>query len=214
MSVLSKFGDKFGFPKSENRRQEEQLEEVAARKRKCHDRLELLKERIKLLENRARKKKQELDATKGQRRRVVMSEAKQILAELGKLGGEEKILLGQLNKLTTLESRISEIQVAGELAVAEDMVDDVALGLEEAHEQLVAEDRAVKDLEKIGYEGFEEDPEADIEAQLAELERDVAEEQAQTVASGEAAATEATEEAAGEDDIPAALKKQLDALEE
>jgi len=207
MSVFSKLGEKLGLSKSEAKLQEERLEQVAARKRKCHDRLEALKERIKLLENRARKKQEELKATKGPRRNIVLNEAKQLLRELKKLGGEEKILIGQLNKLTTIEARISEIQVAGEVAVDETMVDDVALGLEEAHEQLEAEDRAIKDLEKITYGGFEEEDEKDIEAELAMLEQDLA------VEAAEPAAPEKTAEAPGAEKAKTPSKEDLEAAE-
>ncbi len=216
MSVFSKLGEKLGLSKSEAKLQEERLEQVAARKRKCHDRLEALKERIKLLENRARKKQEELKATKGPRRNIVLNEAKQLLRELKKLGGEEKILIGQLNKLTTIEARISEIQVAGEVAVDETMVDDVALGLEEAHEQLEAEDRAIKDLEKISYGGFEEEDEEDIEAELAALEKDLAEETAEPAAAekaAEAPVAEETAEAPEAEQAEAPSKEDLEAAE-
>jgi hypothetical protein len=217
MSVFSKLGEKLGLSKSEAKLQAERLEEVAARKRKCHDRLEALKERIKLLENRARKKQEELKATKGPRRNIVLNEAKQLLRELKKLGGEEKILIGQLNKLTTIEARISEIQVAGEVAVDETMVDDVALDLDLAHQQLEAEDRAIKDLEKVTYGGFAEEDEEDIEAELAKLEQDLAQETAETDAPQET--TEAPEaekaEAPTKEDLEAAeIERQLNELQE
>jgi len=207
MSMLSRIGEKFGFSKSDKKRQAEMLEEVASRKRKCHDGLETLKERINLIENRARKKKAELDATKGQRRRIVVNEVKQLLRELDKLGGQEKILLGQLNKLSTLEAKISEVQVAGELAVAEDMVDDIAVDLEDAHDKLVSEDEAVRDLEKIGYDGFEEEAEEDdLDARFAEFEKSFAEEQTTSAAP--------QTEKAPEDDIPDDIQKRLSELEE
>lgn len=206
MTVFSKLGNKLGFTKSEKQRQADMLEDIETRTRKCHDGLEQLKERIKLLENKARKKKQELDETKGKRRSIVLSELKQLLMELDKLGGQEKILLGQLKKLSTLEARIGEIKVAGELTVNEDVVDDVALGLEEAHDQLTAEDRAVKDLDKIGYDGFEEESDEQLEKQLEELERSLAEEKAEAKVEADASAVE--------DDISEEMKKQLNELEE
>lgn len=133
------------------------------------DRLESLKERIATLEHQARTQKRKYDAVTGDTKRIVGGEIERTFGDLDRLRGQETILGRNLDKLSLTLAKLDEWRAAREQGVDEEMLDSLAIELEDVFADLKITDRAAKGLEGVRYEA----PQAkqmNVDSRMSELQ--------------------------------------------
>ncbi len=163
------------FGGSDTKRRLKSLEAMevkfTAAKRDNTDSLEALKDEIRVLESRARKKKQELEEARGDSRRIVVGEVERIFRELDRLRGRENILAANLDRIGTALAKVGEAKAALRAGVSEEQFDEIALDLQNLFSALRESDRAARDLERERYEAPAAN-EVKTEERMAELAED------------------------------------------
>ena len=151
-AVLSKLAEWLHLKPSEAHRLERMEEKLAGARRDNADRLEALKDEMRTLERRALHKKKELDQARGDSKRIVAGEIERVFRELDRLHQREKIIARNIEKVSIAQSKVGELRAAQAQGVDESQLDDLALELQQAFEELKVSDRAVRDLEQVEYE--------------------------------------------------------------
>ena len=143
--------------------------QLRSSKAKNADRLEGLKEKIATLERQAKVKKKEYDAANGDTKRIIGGEIERVFGDLDGLQGQETVIGRNLDKISLTLTKLDEWRAAKEQGLDEDMLDDLAIELEDAFADLAAADRTAKGLEAVRYEA----PQAkqiNVESRMAELQ--------------------------------------------
>jgi len=130
---------------------QEFLKKLSSAKAANIDNLELLKDRIKQLEVLLVRKKKEWENAKGPSRRIVGSEIEMRFRELDRLEGREKIIVGNIDRISRAMEKLEQILVGRDLGVNEDEITDIYLDAQETFDELKAADRAAEDLDKAAY---------------------------------------------------------------
>ena len=167
-SVLSKLAQCLGIKPTEEQRLYLTEERLARARADNVDRLEQVKEEVRKLEARALRKKQEYDAAQGPLKRIAARELEQVFRDLDRVEGRERIILRNIEKLSVAQAKLEELKVARAEGLGEDLLDDLALDLEEALDALKAADRATRDLEETKYVAPESQS-VDVEKRMTEL---------------------------------------------
>jgi hypothetical protein len=157
-----------GLKPSEKRRLDLMEQKLAAAKAGNVDRLEGLKERIKLLEGQALRKKKELEAARGDSKRIVAGSIEQLFRDLDRLQGQEQIIRSNIERVSVAQAKLQELKVAQETGLEEGQLDDIALDLQEAFAGLKATDREAAGLEQVAYDAPQRSR-VDIEQRMAEV---------------------------------------------
>lgn len=165
---LSKLASFLGLKATDKRRMQGMGKKLAASKAGNVDRLEALKQEIAQLEARVLAKKKEYDAASGDTRKIISREMERLFRELDRLHARENIISANIERISAAWAKFEEYKAAQESGLSEGELDDLALELEEALDNLKQVDRASKDLEQVKYQA--PDPrDVDIEKRTAEL---------------------------------------------
>lgn len=167
-AILAEIAQFLGLKPSESRRIELMEQKLAGEMAGNVDRLEALKEKIKLLENQALFKKKEHNNTKGQSRRILGGEIGRIFRDLDRLNGQENVIAGSIERISNAQAKLGEYKAAQSRGLSEDELDDIAVGLQEVIDELKGIDRASKDLKDINYNGPEVSP-VNVDERFEEL---------------------------------------------
>ena len=167
-AVLSRLAQWLGLKPSEKRRLELMEQKLAAAKAGNVDRLEGLKEKIRLLEGQALRKKKELETARGDTKRIVAGSIEQLFRDLDRLQGQEQIIRSNIERVSVAQAKLQELKVAQEAGVEEGQLDDIALDLQDAFAGLKATDREAAGLEQVAYEAPQRSR-VDIEQRMAEV---------------------------------------------
>ncbi len=132
------------------------------------DKIEAMKEEIKLLERQAVSKKAEYEAAKGNIRRIIAGEIEQLFSNIDRLKTRENIILQNIDKISVALTKIEELVAAKEHGLDSDVFDDMASELEDKFDDLKTADKAKDDIEKIRYEPRRSEK-TDVEPRLSEL---------------------------------------------
>ena len=133
-------------------------------------RREAAAQRLEELYNEITTKKREHAAAPKARQRVLEAELQSKLAEYKTREREFKVLLENERTLNQVRGRLSEMIAYGMAAVTEDLIDDVAVDLEEAVIDAEARADAARDLEKAGRRRESEGEAESMWEQLDEFE--------------------------------------------
>ena len=166
--LLAKVAQMLGLKPSEARKLELIEQKLIAAKATNVDHIEQIKDEIRQLEGRAKKKKKELDESRGDRKRIIAGEIERTFRELDRLRGRESILSRNLDKLGMTLAKIHELRAAQNQGIEQDAIDDVAIEADSAFRDLKATDKAAADLDKIRYEAPKES-EVDIQTRMDEV---------------------------------------------
>ena len=132
--------------------------------------LEKLKDEIRNLTERARDKKYEYDKEKSRHlKEIIKGELILILDELDALKDRQRIITRNLRQIALAERKRKEAEVASEIGISEDELDQVAVEHEDAMAGMKEGDRAAEALEKSAYDPRKEET-GDVEKRFAELE--------------------------------------------
>ena len=165
---LSRLAGILGVKGSDKRRMEQMEHKLSIARAGNQDRLEALKEKIRDLEGQALSKKQELESARGDSKKIIAREIERIFRELDRLHSREKIIAGNLDRISIALVKLEEYADAREVGLSDDDLDDIALDLQEAFDDLNIADKAVNDLDRITYQP----PQAsrvESEARMAEV---------------------------------------------
>jgi len=165
--VLSRLAELLGLKTSEAARLDEMEHKLVLARADNNDRLEALKDEIRILEVRALKKKQEYEQARGDSRKIVAGEIKRTFHELDLLHNREKIIGANLDRLSTAQAKLRELRDANARGVEEGQLDDLALELQETFTGLTIADRATRDLDRVSYEPTERHA-VDLDQRMAE----------------------------------------------
>lgn len=168
-SLLARLAELLGLKPNEDKRMHAMQAKLATAHAYNADRLEALKEQIRTLEAAALRKKKEMDAAKGDTRRIIVGEIERIFRDLDRLRGSESIITTNLEKIAVAQAKLKELVEARAQSVRQDQLDDLALDLQEAFSELRLTDRAAKDLERVEYTAPQRAPVA-IDERLAQAE--------------------------------------------
>lgn len=150
-SLLARLAELLGLKASEGKRLQAMRAKLTAARADNTDRLEALKEQIRSLEAGAVRKKQEMEAAKGDSKRIVVGEIERIFRDLDRLRGSENIIAANLDKIAVAQAKLKELSEARAQSVSQDQLDDLTLDLQQAFSELRLTDLAAKDLERVEY---------------------------------------------------------------
>jgi len=150
-NILAKLAEFLGLRKSEEAQLEQKKAKCLALRRTFTDELENLKMEIRSLEQRARSLKTELEQTKVERRRIVIEQIELTKEELDGLQGRQDILVSRISHLNTAIQKIDELIAAMKRGVGQDVLDEIAIGLEDTLIDLKDEGKAAKELKNIRH---------------------------------------------------------------
>ena len=167
--IIAKLLELLGLKHSDAKKYEAMERKLRTAKATNVDRLEGLKEQIGVLARQLKTKKKEYDTATGDTKRVVAGEIKRLFGDLDHLQGRETIIGRNLEKLGLAIAKVAEMRDAHAQGVDEEMLDDIAVELEDIFADLKATDRAAAGLEKTSYEAPKGEH-VDIESRMADLE--------------------------------------------
>jgi len=167
--IIAKLLVMLKLKKSDVQKYEKMEHKLRLKKKHNIDRLDDMKERIATLEQRARVKKVEYEAATGNTKRIIIGEIERTFGDLDRLRGQETIIGQNLDKISLSLVKLDEWRVAKEQGVDEDMLDDLAIDLEDVFADLKATDRTSKSLESVRYES-PQTKSIDVDSRLAELQ--------------------------------------------
>ncbi len=170
--LLAKLAELLGLKESEMQKLEKIETRLRTSKADNVDRLEDVKQQIKNLQRQILKKKEELEASKGDVKRLVTGEIGRLLNELDRLQNRDKIIGRNIDKISVAISKIAELKDAKAHGADEDIFDDLALELDDVFAELKSADIAAKQLDKVQYDAPEEQT-VDIDARLSKLDAEL-----------------------------------------
>ncbi len=169
--LLSKVATSLGIKASESRRLEAVMDKLTAARKQYDDKIEDLVDEIRRLEAIAVRKKREMDAARGETRRILGREIEQVLRERKSLREMEGLIFSRREKVVLLLRKfevVSTAQASGQLDI-EDLADDAVEHMEEVIADEKDADRATQQLEEVKFEEPER-PAVDIASELGEIE--------------------------------------------
>lgn len=149
-------------------RMEQMEKKLAASKAGNVDRLEALKQNSARLESMVLAKKKEYDAATGERRNIIAKEIERLFRELDRLHSREQIIAANTERISAAWAKLEEYRAAQESGLSESDLDDLALELQDAFDNLKQVDRAGKDLEQVAYQA-PESAAVDVEQRMTEV---------------------------------------------
>jgi hypothetical protein len=167
-AVVSRLAQLLGLKPSETRRLELIEQKLDAAKAGNADRLEAIKEKIKLLEAQALRKKKELETARGDSKRILAGSIEQLFRDLDRLQGQEQIIRSNIERASVAQAKLQELKVAQETGLQDGQLDDIALDLQEAFAGLKAADREAAGLEQVAYQAPKR-TRVDVEERMAEV---------------------------------------------
>jgi hypothetical protein len=167
--MLARLLEMLGIKQSESRKYAAMETKLRANKAANVDRLEGLKEQIAMLIRQAKAKKKEYDAAVGDTKRIVQGEIERLFGELDRLKNRETIIGRNISQLDLAIGKLLELQDAKAQGVDPEMLDSIAVELEDIFAELKTSDRAKESLDKVNYQP-KQTAEMDIEARLSELQ--------------------------------------------
>ena len=166
--ILSKILEILGIKKTEKNKLSLAQQKFKEKRARNHDQIDQLKEEIATLERRAKSKKKEYDQAHGDTQRVVGAEIERVFESLGRLQNREAILNANITKLDITIAKIEELKAAQEQGLDQDVIDDLAVDLEDVFADLKETDRAAAGLEKVRYPAAEK-AKVDIDARMTSI---------------------------------------------
>ena len=109
-AILSRLAQLLGLKPSEKRRLELMEQKLAVAKASNVDRLESLKDKIKRLESQALRKKQELEAARGDSKRIVAGSIEQLFRDLDRLQGQEQIIRSNIERVSVAQDKVTRTE--------------------------------------------------------------------------------------------------------
>jgi len=167
-AILSKLAQFLGIKPSDKRRVELMEQKLATARASNVDRLEALKDRIRQFEAQALRKKREYEAAKGDSKRIVGGEIERLFRDMDRLRGQEKVITSNIERISVAQAKLEEYKAARATGLEEGELDDIALELQDAFEELKVADRASRDLERVEYQAPKVSP-VNTEKRLAEV---------------------------------------------
>ncbi len=171
--ILSKLAQLLGLKPSEERRVDLMEQKLTASRAGNVDRLEALKDKIRLLESQALRKKKEFEAAHGDSKRILGGSIEQAFRDLDRLQGQERIISNNIERISVALAKIQEWKDARRTGLEEGQLDELALNLQEAVDGLKATDREAADLERVEYEAPKRSR-VDVEERMGELQGEAA----------------------------------------
>lgn len=200
----------FGIKDSDEKKYKKLEDKLRAHKAANVDRLEGLKEEIGRLEKRALAKKKEYDDARGETKHIIANEIKRLFSQLDQLRDRDKIIGSNIRKLDLAVAKIGEARDAQAQGIDQDILDEIALDLEDLFKDLEDVDKAAEDLKDISYEPPEEETlkatesvaEEELVRDEAALLPDELEERLKNLEGGDREGEESEEAETGEEEAP------------
>ncbi len=167
--IIAKLLELLGLKKGDAQKYDQTERQLRSAKATNTDRLENLKEKIAALEHQAKAQNAKYKTANGDTKRIIGGEIERTCKDLDLLQGQETIISQNLGILSLALAKLDEWRVAKEQGVDEDMLDSLAIELEDVFADLKATGRTAKGLEGVHYEA----PQAkqmDIDGRMAELQ--------------------------------------------
>lgn len=172
-----------------------------------------VKTKIDRLTERARDKKQEVDAAAGPKKKILDRELRSILRPLQALVKQDSRLDVRLNQLDSLLDKARETLAVKTSGITEDMIEDIIDATEEA---ITAEDERQELVGELGSMEFETaEDEMSTDDMMADLGMDLGETEAPQTVAPQAERAPAREETVAETDTAERIteqKRELDRL--
>jgi len=166
--LLSRLAVLLRLKPSESQRFDKMEQSLASNKAANIDKMEALKDRIRQFEAQALRKKSEYEQAKGDSKRIVGREIEQLFRDMDRLRGQEDVLSQNIERISLAQAKLEEYKAAVMKGLEEDALDDLALDLQQAFEELKVADRASRDLQKVEYKAPERNR-VDTEKRMAEV---------------------------------------------
>ena len=167
--LLAKMAQMAGLKASDAQRLESFKKKLAEKKTGNSYQVEKIKDEIRALEARALKKNKEFSEAHGGVKDILKGEIERTFRDLDRLNGKREILERNLEQISEVEAKLSELEVATLRGATDEELDDLALRAQEEFAGLQADDRATEDLRKERYEGRKAEP-MDIEERVSRVE--------------------------------------------
>lgn len=168
--MLEKLLQTLGIRKSDTRKYELIGEKLRSSYAVNADQLDALKEQVGTLERNIRSKKREYESSAGDTKRIIGGEIERLFRDIDRLRGKETIITRNLDKIALAQAKIDELIAAQQQGIDEDMLDDLAVDLEDIFAELKSTDRTAKSLASVNYEEAAKSPAVDIESRMAQLD--------------------------------------------
>ena len=167
--LLVKLAELLGIKDSEKRKNEKVLEKLKASKADNIDRLDEVKQQIKSLNRKLLKKKQEMDASTGDTKRIVTGEIERLFSELDRLQNRNTIIGRNIDEISLAIDRLAELEDGQSHGADENVFDEIAVNLDDVFADLKAADLAAEQLNKVQYEASKSES-MDVQLRLKSLE--------------------------------------------
>jgi TolA-binding protein len=167
--LLAKMAEMAGLKASDAKRLESFKKKLAEKKTGNAYQVEKIKDEIRALEARALKKNKEFTDARGGVKDILKGEIERTFRDLDRLNGKREILERNLEQISEVEAKLSELEVATLRGATDEELDDLALRAQEEFSGLQADDRATEDLRKERYQGPKTEP-VDIEERVSRVE--------------------------------------------
>ena len=168
-SVASKLKTGLGLKPSDLAQLQDWSRRCEQAVRDNQDKWESMKNEIRKIELRLRKKKQEMDDSHGLVRRMVEEEIEKLFAQLDRKETQIRLLRRNSDTLEITLDKIREVEHATDKSMSEHDLDMLAVKLEEAFEELTQVDSALSGLRTVDYPSPER-PASDVSARLSRLD--------------------------------------------
>lgn len=167
-NALQKLAEFLGLRKSERAQIEAQRRGLLSLRRNLTDELDNLKTDIRVLEQRALKLAKELEQAKGAGKSITADQIELTREEIRAQQGRQDVLVSRISNVNTALGKLDELEAARKKGVGQDVLDDIAISLDEALAELKGEDKAARDLKHVEYR--RERPQSVQQAQEAEVD--------------------------------------------
>lgn len=168
--MLEKILEMLGIKKTDSQQYAKVEEKLRSAKSVNADQLEMLKEKVAEQEREIRQKKRAYDNATGDTKRIVGGEIERLFRDIDRLRGKESIVTRNLDKISLTLAKVDEWRVAQQQGIDEEMLDGLAIDLEDIFADLKATDRTAKSLADVKYEEEAKSNSIDIESRMAELQ--------------------------------------------
>ena len=134
------------------------------------DQLDQLKEKVADLERKVRAKNREYEASSGDTKRIIGGEIERLFRDIDRLRGKETIVTRNLDKIALTLAKVDEWRTAQQQGIDEEMLDGLAIDLEDVFADLKATDRTASSLADVKYEEQSKPASIDIKSRMSELQ--------------------------------------------
>ncbi len=168
--MLEKILEMLGIKKTDSQQYAKVEQKLRSARSVNTDRLDQLKDKVSDLERQVRQKNREYENATGDTKRIIGGEIERLFRDIDRLRGQETIVTRNMDKISMTLAKVDEWRTAQEQGVDEEMLDGLAIDLEDIFAELKATDRTAKSLDNVKYEEEAKPDSIDIERRMSELQ--------------------------------------------